>query len=102
LIGTTITCEDNGYGKTVFGSDYYRYIAVYRNGETPIYTEITDALLVAGDLVLSVADSLPEIDKDEVKISMMMKSRLNSDTVEIEWLNPDECYCQLTFIAVKE
>jgi len=101
--GKLIICETNGYGSYVFSGDSnFNHLAVYRNGEEPIYTEIVGAAETESEQVLVVDDTIPLIVKGEAKLSLLVRSRLKSDTIEIEWITPDECYCILPFISVKE
>lgn len=103
LGGTEINCEENGYATYVFSDDaILKHIAVYENGQAPAYSEITAASEGDGAQLLTLDSSLSVADKDDVKISFLTLSHLNTDTIEIEWISPEECYCILEFIGVKE
>lgn len=101
LGGTTLVCERNEFQKYLFGK-LHDNIAIYRNGEPPVYTKITAAVDNGTNLVLTVQDLLPVAPKESVKISTMLLCRLDSDTTEIEWVSPSECYCNLDLISVEE
>lgn len=102
LSGTSITCSNNGYSQYIFSADtIFNHIGIYESGESPVYAEITNAVESGDSQTLTISESVSAI-KEDVNLCLLVLSRLNSDTIEIEWVSPSECYCILEFISVKE
>jgi len=100
LGGTTITLvvENHWYTNAVFNNRILRYVQI-TDGASVVYREIVGAEETSPDEEQLTLDATVNF-TGPVKISFLLKCRLASDKVELEWTRDNEAFCILPMIGV--